>query len=241
MGVNLSQSSIATAGLLAIAPFLTRTAPPNALASRPVDTVYVATSINYDELSRRVALRLQSQAAKPTVIEGDLIVKGRLGVGGAPEENTSYAITVRSPATSALRFISNEALQDPQRTTNQHRHVGTLSLAQDGGLRLDQNSTCFTDNHGCITDDRARRRAYTGYDSMGDWAFYLSNVDSLTGQPIAPRTQSLVLSLIGDDGHIHINAFRPTQRIFFNGSTAANAANLQWEVPLAPIVPPAGK
>ena len=174
----------------------------------------------------------------PTVIEGDLVVKGKLAVGGNPEENTDYAVTVRGKGTSAIRFISNESLEDPQRAANQHRHVGSVSLAQDGGLRLDVNSTCFADSRGCVTEDRARRRAYTGYDSMGDWAMYLSNVDSLTGQTDAPRAQSLVFSLIGDDGHIHVNAFRATQRIFFNGSTKTNAADLQWEVPLAPIVPP---
>jgi hypothetical protein len=184
-------------------------------------------------------MRIKSdQAKEPTVIDGDLIVKGRLGVGGAPEAGTDYGITVRAPISSAVRFISNEALKDPQRTANQHRHVGTLSLAQDGGLRLDVNSTCFTDSRGCITDDKARRRAFTGYDSMGDYAWYLSNVDSLTGQTDAPRAQSLVFHLIGDDGHIHITAFRPTQKIFFNGSTTINAMDLQWEVPLVPIAPP---
>jgi hypothetical protein len=211
-------------------------------ATHRVDTVFVrqaAPAIDYDELARRVEMRIKSdQAKEPTVIDGDLIVKGRLGVGGAPEAGTDYGITVRAPISSAVRFISNEALKDPQRTANQHRHVGTLSLAQDGGLRLDVNSTCFTDSRGCITDDKARRRAFTGYDSMGDYAWYLSNVDSLTGQTDAPRAQSLVFHLIGDDGHIHITAFRPTQKIFFNGSTTINAMDLQWEVPLVPIAPP---
>jgi hypothetical protein len=75
---------------------------------------------------------------------------------------------------------------------------------------------------------------------MGDYAYYLSNVDSATGKSDAPRAQSLVFRLIGDDGHIHITAFRATQRIFFNASTATNASDLQWEVPLAPIAPPPG-
>jgi hypothetical protein len=205
---------------------------------RVTDTVYVREApprIDYDELARHVAARLHNEA-KPTVIEGDLIVKGRLGVGGAPEPGTDYGITVRGPVTSSLRFISNEALKDPQRAGNQHRHVGTLSLAQDGGLRLDVNSTCFADSRGCTTEDRARRRSYTGYDSMGDYAFYMSDIDS-AGVPTAPRSQSLVFSLIGEDGHIHIYAFRPTQQIYFNGSTATNAGDLQWQVPLAPIAP----
>ncbi len=73
---------------------------------------------------------------------------------------------------------------------------------------------------------------------MGDYSWYLSNVDSLTGQTDAPRAQSLVFHLIGNDGHIHITAFRATQKIFFNGSTKTNAMDLQWEVPLAPIPPP---
>jgi hypothetical protein len=214
-------------------------ARPESRIVHTVDTVYVRPAIDYDELARRVEMRIKSdQAKEPTVIDGDLIVKGRLGVGGAPEAGTDYGITVRAPISSAVRFISNEALKDPQRTANQHRHVGTLSLAQDGGLRLDVNSTCFTDSRGCITDDKARRRAFTGYDSMGDYAWYLSNVDSLTGQTDAPRAQSLVFHLIGDDGHIHITAFRPTQKIFFNGSTTINAMDLQWEVPLVPIAPP---
>jgi hypothetical protein len=200
------------------------------------DTVYVAPALDYERLAREVQKRI-TQQQNPTVIDGDLIVKGRIGVGGAPESGTDYGITIHGPASASLRFISNEALKDPQRTANQHRHVGTLALSQDGGLRLDQNSTCYSDSRGCVTEDRARRRAYTGYDSMGDYAFYLSNVDSLTGETDAPRAQSLVFRLIGDDGHIHLTAFRATQRIFFNGSTTTNASDLQWEVPLAPIAP----
>lgn len=225
--------------LAAASPIVMNAARPESRIIHTVDTVYVRPAIDYDELARRVEMRIKSdQAKEPTVIDGDLIVKGRLGVGGAPEAGTDYGITVRAPISSAVRFISNEALKDPQRTANQHRHVGTLSLAQDGGLRLDVNSTCFTDSRGCITDDKARRRAFTGYDSMGDYAWYLSNVDSLTGQTDAPRAQSLVFHLIGDDGHIHVTAFRPTQKIFFNGSTTINAMDLQWEVPLVPIAPP---
>ena len=223
--------------LLSSAPLLVSASRPTPLPVHVTDTVFVKPAIDYDELARRVELRLSRTNAPRTVIDGDLIVKGRLSVGGPPEPGTYYGITVHAPVSASLRFISNEALEDPQRVGTQHRHVGTLSLAQDGGLRLDQNSTCFTDERGCTTEDRARRRAYHGYDSMGDLAFYLSDVDSLTGQPTAPRSQSLVFTLIGDDGHIHINAFRPTQRIFFNGSTATNAADLQWEVPLAPIAP----
>jgi len=235
---------INTLSSLGIAVTIASTAFINTSGSRPAvihvtDTVFVRTApapVDYDELARRVALRMKT-SANPTVIDGDLIVKGRLGVGGAPEPGTDYAVTIRGPVTSTLRFISNEALKDPQRTENQHRHVGALSLAQDGGLRLDQNSTCFTDERGCVTEDRARRRAYTGYDSRGDYAFYLSNVDSLTGQADAPRAQSLVFSLIGDDGHIHVYAFRAAQQIFFNGSTTTNAGDLQWQVPLTPIAP----
>ena len=220
----------------AASPYVLSAARPEPRIVHVVDTVFVKSGpVDYDEVVRRVVQRLETQNAKPTVIDGDLVVKGKLSVGGDPEPGTNYGITIRAPISAALRFISNEALQDPQRISNQHRHVGTLSLSQDGGLRLEQNSTCFVDERGCVTDDRARRRAYHGYDSMGDLAFYLSDVDSLTGQPTAPRSQNLVFSLIGDDGHIHINAFRPTQRIFFNGSTTTNAADLQWEVPLAPI------
>jgi hypothetical protein len=219
----------------ASAPLILSAARTEPRVIHVTDTVFVRSApIDYDELARRVA-RIQQSAAKPTVIEGDLIVKGRLGVGGAPEAGTDYAITVRAPNSAAIRLVSNEALGDPQRADNQHRHVGALSLAQDGGLRLDQNSTCFTDERGCTTEDRHRRRAYTGYDSRGDYAFYLSDVDSLTGQTTAPRSQSLVFNLIDWDGQIHINSFRPSQRIYFNGSTTLNAADLQWEVPLSPV------
>lgn len=237
----MSPRSITAAAILlaAASPIVMTAARPESRTIHTIDTVYVRPSIDYDELARRVALQIKSdQQKEPTVIDGDLIVKGRLGVGGAPEPGTDYGVTIRAPITSAVRFISNEALKDPQRAANQHRHVGTLSLAQDGGLRLDVNGTCFSDSRGCITDDKARRRAFTGYDSMGNYAWYLSNVDSVTGQTDAPRAQSLVFHLIGDDGHIHITAFRATQKIFFNGSTKTNAADLQWEVPLAPIPPP---
>jgi hypothetical protein len=227
--------AVALTALVSRAPDLLSEKAGAAHDSHVVDTVYVVSPPDYDELARHVATRLASTAS-PTVINGDLIVKGRVGIGGAPEQNTEYALTIHGNGTSAMRLISNEALQDPQRTANQHRHVGTVSLAQDGGLRLDVNSTCYTDARGCTTEDRSRRRAYTGYDSMGDWSMYLSDVDS-AGNTTAPRAQSLVFSLIGDDGHIHINAYRATQKIYFNGSTATNAADLRWEVPLAPIPP----
>jgi hypothetical protein len=201
---------------------------------RAVDTVFVKEAIDYDRLADHVALRMKSRS-ETTVIDGDLVVKGRLSVGGEPEKGTDYGVTIHGPVSAGLRFISNEALKDPQRTANQHRHVGTLSLAQDGGLRLDVNSTCFTDSRGCVTEDRARRRAYTGYDSLGDYTFYLSEVDSLTGAPTAPRSQSLVLTLIDFDRNIHINSMRPNQLIYFNGSTTLNATDLQWQVPLAPV------
>jgi hypothetical protein len=213
----------------ATSPLLVSASKPAVKTIRVVDTVFVRQAIDYDELSRRVAARIQ---ATPTVIEGDLIVKGRLGVGGAPEPKTSYGITVRGPDDAGIRFISNEALRDPQRAANQHRHVGSLTLAQDGGLRLDQNSTCLTDNRGCVVDDRLRRRAYSGFDSMGDMSFSLSDVDSLTGRETAPRAQSLVFKLLDWDGNIHIAAHRPGQRIYFNSSTTIHAADLQWEVPL---------
>jgi hypothetical protein len=198
---------------------------------RVTDTVFVKQALDYDELARRVAARLEKSAAEPTVIEGDLIVKGRLGVGGSPEPGTSYGITVRGQDDASIRLISNEGLRDPQRVGTQHRHVGTIGVSQDGGLRMDQNSTCLTDNRGCTVDDRRRRRAYSGFDSMGDMSFYLSDVDSTSGAETAPRAQSLVFRLLDWDGNIHIHAHRPGQRIFFNASTAIHAADLQWEVP----------
>lgn len=229
MRLNLTALTLVAA--VAAAPVLVEASLPETRTVRVIDTVYVKPSIDYDELSRRVAARLAS-ADQPTVIEGDLIVKGRLGIGGAPEPQSPYAVTIRGRDDASIRFISNEALRDPQREGTQHRHVGSLSLGQDGGLRLDQNSTCLTDNRGCTVEDRRRRRAYSGFDSMGDMSFYISEVDSLTGAETAPRAQSLVFRLLDWDGNIHIHAHRPGQRIFFNRSTTLHAADLQWEVPL---------
>lgn len=224
---------VTTAVIAGGTQYLPDTAPAKGRIVRITDTVYVKSApLDYDELALRVAIRLsKSAAAEPTVINGDLIVKGRLGVGGAPESDTRYAITLRGPDDAAIRFISNEAMRDPQRTGTQHRHVGSLGLSQDGGLRLDQNSTCFADDRGCVVDDPRRRRAYSGFDSMGDMSFFLSDVDSLTGKATAPRAQSLVFRLLDWDGNIHIAAHRPGQRIFFNASTAIHASDLQWEVP----------
>ena len=200
-----------------------------------VDTVFVkAPPIDYDVLASRVLSRMRKSAPNPTVIDGDLIVKGRLGVRGAPEPETDYAVTVHGPGTADILFIANEALLDAQRAGSQHRHVGTLGVAQDGGLRLAQNSVCYPDTRGCAPDDKLRRVAYTGYDSLGDMSFFISEVDSLTGTTTAPRAQSLVFKLIDWDKNIHIVAHRPGQRILFNGSTTLNAADLQWEVPLHP-------
>ncbi len=216
-------------------PYLLGAARPGPTVIHVTDTVFVKAappSIDYDELARRVALRIGSASIAPTVIEGDLIVKGRLGVGGAPETGTDYPITVRAPKSALVRFISNESLTDPQREGTQHRHVGTVGVALDGGLRMDQNSTCYTDARGCVTEDFTRRRANTGFDSLGDMSFYLSDVDSVTGRPTAPLSQSLVFNLLDWDGNIHIRAHRPGQRVYFNSSTMLNAGDLQWEIPL---------
>ena len=226
--------AFAVAAAAIVTPTITSSLKTPFSTPRTVDTVFVKTEIDYDRLSKEVALRLRRNS-ETTVIDGDLVVKGRLSVGGEPEKDTDYGITIHAPFSAGLRFISNEALKDPQRIANQHRHVGTLSLAQDGGLRLEVNATCYSDQRGCVTEDKARRRAYTGYDSMGDYAFFLSDVDSLTGRPTAPRSQSLVLTLIDWDNNIHINSMRPNQQIYFNGSTTLNAADLQWQVPLAPV------
>ena len=197
-----------------------------------VDTVYVkGAPLDYDEIARHVA-QINRQQQGPTTIEGDLIVKGRVGIGGAPEPDTGYPLTVHGAGDSRILFVSNEALDDGQRAGTQHRHAGAIGVSHDGGLRLDQNAVCFNDSRGCVVDDRRRRRAYSGYDSMGDMSFFLSDVDSLTGKATAPNMQSLVLRLIDWDGNIKFTAHRPGQRIFFQGSTTPRAADIQWEVPL---------
>jgi hypothetical protein len=224
----------AAAAIALAAPPLVDASRSEARVAPVADTVYVRQALDYDELARHVAARLESQKAtrqEPTVIDGDLIVTGRLGVGGAPEPGTEYAVTIRGPGAAAVRFIANEALSDPQREGTQHRHVGTVGVSQDGGLRLDQNSTCFTDERGCTVDDILRRRAYSGFDSVGDMSFYISDIDSTSGRETAPPAQSLVFRLLDWDGNIHIHAHRPGQRIFFNTSTALHAADQQWEVP----------
>jgi hypothetical protein len=196
-----------------------------------VDTIYVKSPpIDYAEVARRVA-KLNAQQG-PTTIDGDLIVKGRIGVGGPPEPDTNYPVTVHGAGDARMLFISNEALNDGQRVGTQHRHVGAIGVSHDGGLRMDQNAVCFNDARGCEVDDKRRRRAYSGYDSMGDMSFYLSDVDSVTGKPTAPNMQSLVLYLMAWDGSIKFTAHRPGQKIFFQGSTTPRAADLQWEVPL---------
>ena len=195
------------------------------------DTVFVRQPVDYDEVARRVAL-INRQPPGPTTIEGDLIVKGRVAIGGAPEPGSGYPLTVHGAGDSRILFIANEALNDGQRVGTQHRHVGAIGVSHDGGLRLDQNAVCFTDSRGCAVDDRRRRRAVSGYDSMGDMSFFLSDVDSLTGQATAPNMQNLVLRLIDWDGNIKFSAHRPGQKFFFQGSTTPRAADIQWEVPL---------
>lgn len=222
--------SLIAGGLLVVAGMANVNSSSPRRTKDAVDTVFVKQPIDYDEIARRV-VKLNAQQG-PTTIDGDLIVKGRIGVGGAPEPNTNYAVTVHGAGDARMLFISNEALTDGQRVGTQHRHVGAIGVSHDGGLRMDQNAVCFNDTRGCVVDDRRRRRAVSGYDSMGDMSFYLSDVDSLTGQPTAPNMQSLVLYLMAWDGSIKFTAHRPGQKIFFQGSTTPRAADLQWEVPL---------
>lgn len=221
--------SLVLGGLLAAAATATTGRGVNRTV-HVTDTVYVRQTIDYDEVARHVA-RLNRQQG-PTTIDGDLIVKGRIAVGGPPEPNTSYPITVHGAGDARILFISNEALDDGQRVGTQHRHVGAIGVSHDGGLRIDQNAVCYSDARGCAVDDRRRRRAYSGYDSMGDMSFFLSEVDSLTGLQTAPPMQNLVLRLIDWDGNIKFTAHRPGQRIYFQGSTTPRAADIQWEVPL---------
>ena len=233
--MRIGQLAITLLGLAGgVSPLLRSQASDNRIVY-VVDTVFVKDApIDYDAIASRVITRMKKTAPNPTVIDGDLIVKGRLGVRGVPDPETDYAVTVHGPGSADILFIANEALLDPQRAGNQHRHVGSIGVAQDGGLRYAQNSVCYPDARGCAPDDKLRRVAYTGYDSLGDMSFFISEVDSLTGTPTAPRAQSLVFKLLDWDKNIHIVAHRPGQRIFFNGSTALNAADLQWEVPLHP-------
>ncbi len=230
---------LAVAGIAS--PLLVRTTPAESRMVFLVDTVFVRSpaaahvdppKIDYDEVARRVLARLAEYQSQPTVIAGDLIVKGRLGVRGVPEPGTDHAVTIHGRGTADILFISNEGLLDPQRQNAQHRHVGAVGVAQDGGLRLAQNVICYPDARGCAAEDIRRRLAHSGFDSMGDWSFYLSNVDSLTRQPTAPSAQSLVLRLLDWDGNIHIASHRPGQKIYFNGSTKLLASDLVWEVPL---------
>jgi hypothetical protein len=66
-----------------------------------VDTVYVKSpAIDYAEVAKRVAELNQHEG--PTTIDGDLIVKGRIGVGGAPDQTpaTRSPFTVQAPRNS---------------------------------------------------------------------------------------------------------------------------------------------
>jgi hypothetical protein len=230
--------------LLAVAggtsPLMLRAPPSEGRIVYVVDTVLVRASptplreasVDYDEIVSRVIERMARQSKGTAVVDGDLIVKGRLGVGGPPEPGTEDPVTVHAAGSANILFLANEALRDPQRMNSQHRHVGTVGVAQDGGLRLGQNTICYSGPRGCAIDDRFRRQAHAGFDSMGDMSFFVANVDSLTGIAATPGAQSLVLKLLDWDGNIHIVSQRPGQHIYFNGSTALNSADLQWEVPL---------
>lgn len=217
--------------------FLQRPQAPGDRVIYVVDTVFVKApstpaGVDYDQIVARVLEQIKPSSSAPTIIDGDLIVKGRLGVRGAPEPETSYAVTIHGPGGADILFVANEALLDPQRASNQHRHVGAVGVAQDGGFRFGQNTLCFSDARGCPAHDKLRRVAYAGFDSMADMSFYLAEVDSATGASTTPNSQSLVFKLLDWDRNIHIVSHRPGQRIFFNGSTTLSAEDLVWEVPL---------
>src|SRR5438309_4475679 len=96
--------------LLAVAggtsPFLLRSAhETNGRTVHVVDTVFVKEPpIDYDVLASRVLTRMKKNAPNPTIIDGDLIVKGRLGVRGAPEPETDYAMTVHGSGPADILF-----------------------------------------------------------------------------------------------------------------------------------------
>ena len=112
--MRLTESLLTFLVAAGASPFLIRSAIPTEKPSHTVDTVYVkvaSPALDYDELARRVIAQMPRRDAAPQTIEGDLIVKGRLSVGGAPEPGTDYAITVRAPNAAGIRLISNEALR----------------------------------------------------------------------------------------------------------------------------------
>jgi len=120
-----------------------------------VDTIFVKPpAIDYNEIARRVA-RLNRAEQGPMTIDGDLIVKGRIGVGGSPEPGTNYPITVHGQGDSRILFVSNEALNDGQRIGTQHRHVGAVGVSHDGVLPFRRRLTIRTGDRPQHAEPRA--------------------------------------------------------------------------------------
>ncbi len=77
--------------------------------------------IDYDVLATRVLAKMRERQQGPTVIDGDLIVEGRLGLRGSPEPGTD----------GRLVFLSVECRLAHQKT---HRSLGAEPRPEASGL-----------------------------------------------------------------------------------------------------------
>jgi hypothetical protein len=159
------------------------------------------------------------------VIEGDLIVKGRIcvfygSIGSTPLRCQTPAQVQLFGEGAAVFFASN---LDGAQFQSPMPHGGVVSLDPDGGLRLGNNVPWNNPFY-----DPARPIAFSGFDSQNDWSWYRTPVGA--GELGA---QSLVLKQDWDAKEMyfasHLEGWKIGARTSSSGCKWCE--NLRWTFP----------
>ncbi len=184
-----------------------------------------------DQFARIAALsaRLDSIASRnivlvvPTigpVVNGDLVVKGRLCIGAQCIGGTLQQIQILGQTDAAILLASNLNGTHPQSPA---AHYSQLNLSGDGGMRLLNNAPPTGSG---IQRDAARPYGQVGFDSQATW----SHVQEFPGFAHEP-TQDFVFLIEPSQKHIALASYQSGWIWKFVTSSCKVCLNQWWVAP----------
>lgn len=206
-------------------PLAAQAAHPKACGSTgPVTIEKLATCI--DSLAARLRQLESASTSRAAVVEGDLVVKGRMCIGRSCGPDVDQ-IQIWGQSDADILFVSNLAGNNPQ---SPKEHYSRITLSGDGGLRLINNG-----RQGHPAEKRAAHigwdteRGYGqhGFDSQGNW----SMVQRAPGAP-GDYTQDLVLNVEEWSKTVWFTSWRPGWKVGFRTSTCITCFDLAWIAPV---------